>query len=523
MAPNKVTYCGLISALGKQRRRGSRYPELAYELWQELRDEHSTSGETLDAISLRTGMKACVDVGKVEEAEKLVEQAIWNRSPAAKDVRTYNILLKGYSMTGSSGKRKKQLQNVMQRMRTTEVQPSCVTYNILIDSHVRCGDVTAARECMKAATAAGIKLDAWSYTSLIKGCVESEDMYGATAVIEDMRVSGVKPTYITYSTLIDGYAKAGDMAEAREVLQTMIYAGEQPSAVTYNSMLRGYAMSMQSGSLSEALQLLDDMQIQGVSPAVDTFNTLMSAAVGADEGHLALDLHQRMLAAGLRPDGVTFTVMLQAHGRLGQVSEAVAAFESLSRDPNAAMDITAYNAMVAAFAQSGDMTAAESMLQRACSFAKRVGLPPPREAFGAVVAGYVRLKQVSPAVQTVRKFNAAGGTPDVQMLDMLVNLCVHLGEFKIALQAVRSMELIGAEVDKEKYKAMVVKKMERAAATASRIKNSEGDGRRNGIGDDLSRRRQPAGERKSVYLERFKFWLGLPNNYYNDSETDGSW
>jgi pentatricopeptide repeat protein len=517
MRPNKVTYCGLISALGKQRRKGSRYVELAYDLWVELQSS-TNGGSQLDSAALRTGMKACVDIGKMDEAEQVLKIGLENKVQGANDVRNYNILLKGYAMNGNV---RAQINDVMERMYAAKVKPSRVTYNILIDSYVRAGQVVEAVSRMNEATESGLELDAFSYTSLIKGCVKAGDMQGATTVLEDMRIARIKPTYITFSTLIDGHARAGDLITARKMLQTMISAGEKPSAVTYNSLLRGYAQISDTDALPQALQLLDDMQQQGVAPAVDTFNTLMSAAMSAGHGNVAIDLYERMLGAELRPDGVTFTILLQAHASLGAVSEAVAAFESLSKDPNAAMDIRAYNAMVNAFAMAGDMGAAENMLGKACEFANRIGAPPPVEAFGAVVTGYARLKLVAPAVQTVRRFNAAGGTPDVQMLDILVDLCVRTGEFKIAMQAVRSMELIGAEVDKEKYRTLVVNRMEYLAAAeakaqkrrnnyASYYKNKSSYDSVQGGGADS----RPAD--KNAYLERFKFWLGLPNRYYDD-------
>ena len=52
LAPNFVTYCGLISALGKVRRRGQPSAELAYQLWQELYQLQ----EPLDAAAFRTGL-----------------------------------------------------------------------------------------------------------------------------------------------------------------------------------------------------------------------------------------------------------------------------------------------------------------------------------------------------------------------------------------------------------------------------------------------------------------------------------
>lgn len=50
---NYVTYCGLISALGKERRRGQPSADLAYQLWQELYEAEMPG---LDAAAYRAGM-----------------------------------------------------------------------------------------------------------------------------------------------------------------------------------------------------------------------------------------------------------------------------------------------------------------------------------------------------------------------------------------------------------------------------------------------------------------------------------
>ena len=54
LLPNFITYCGLISALGKVRRRGQPSAEIAYQLWQELCQLQLP----LDAGAYRTGKAA---------------------------------------------------------------------------------------------------------------------------------------------------------------------------------------------------------------------------------------------------------------------------------------------------------------------------------------------------------------------------------------------------------------------------------------------------------------------------------
>jgi pentatricopeptide repeat protein len=58
---------------------------------------------------------------------------------------------------------------------------------------------------------------------------------------------------------------------------------------------------------------------------------------------------------------------------LGCLPDAVATFEALARDPGAALDLPAYNAMVHALARAGEMAAAESMLDTASRLAEAQG------------------------------------------------------------------------------------------------------------------------------------------------------
>ncbi len=70
LTPNVVTYCGLISALGRERRRGLRFAATAAELWDEL----AGSGAQLDAAAYRAGER-CLAAGSRARAARLSPRA----------------------------------------------------------------------------------------------------------------------------------------------------------------------------------------------------------------------------------------------------------------------------------------------------------------------------------------------------------------------------------------------------------------------------------------------------------------
>ena len=368
---NKVTYCCLISACGRQRRRGLRWAALAYELWRELERAALADGAPLDAAAFRAGMKACVDVGRVDEAWALLRRMA-EVAREAPDVRAYNILLKGLSRGGDRAA----LDRALARMRAAGVAPSAVTYNTLIDGYVRGGALAEAEACAAAAAGAGVALDAWSYSTLLKGHVRAGDLAAAEGVLEAMASAGVAPTAVTFTTLVDGYVRGGDLAAARSLLGRMAAAGVRPTVVTWNTLLRGAArVAAPPGAAlaPEALALLDEMAAAGVPPSPDSYNTLMSAALEGGDAALALVLRARATAAGLAPDGLTYTLTIRAHGALGQPGEAVAAFRALTADPAAQLDLQAYSALADALCRSGDVAAAERVAARGAAFAKRQG------------------------------------------------------------------------------------------------------------------------------------------------------
>ena len=62
------------------------------------------------------------------------------------------------------------------------------------------------------------------------------------------------------------------------------------------------------------------------------------------------------------------------------------------------------------------------------------GEAPPRQAYGALIAGYARMRDIDGALATLRKFHSVGGVPDSRMFDVLIDVCIKQGEFKRALQ-----------------------------------------------------------------------------------------
>ncbi|DBA92143.1 TPA: hypothetical protein ACH3X1_015865 [Trebouxia sp. C0004] len=441
LTPNYITYCGLISAFGKVRRRGQPSADLAYQLWQEL----CSLQLPLDAAAFRTGMNACISVGKLTEARQLLQDM--KQRNIALDIRVFNILLKGYSRRGGVSA----VPSILQEMADAGLKPSAVTYNTLIDTYVTAGQLAQARQTCADAQAAGVALDVWSYSGLIKGFVQNNELQAALEILQEMKeADNITPNEVTYSTLIDGCVRAGVIDTGKELLSEMVAGGVKPNAVTYNTLIRAYAMDDK-----EAFGMLNEMGKAGVMPTVDTFNTLMDACIRRVDPPAVLRLFRRMVQSGYSPDAVSYTTLITALSWLGRSAEALEAFKELDASPSAQVDLYAYNAVISALSVAGRMTDARSYLQQAAQLAQDQAAPAPVEAFGAIIKGYARLNQAEAALDVMRDFWQQGGEPDDSMFEVLVTLCVRTGEFRKALQVVHAMDKLGRPADKMRIKKVL--------------------------------------------------------------------
>jgi len=101
-------------------------------------------------VACRTGMNACISVGKLTEARQLLQDM--KQRNIAPDIRVFNILLKGYSRRGGVSA----VPGILQEMADAGLKPSAVTYNTLIDTYVTAGQLAQARQTCADAQAAGV-------------------------------------------------------------------------------------------------------------------------------------------------------------------------------------------------------------------------------------------------------------------------------------------------------------------------------------------------------------------------------
>ena len=485
---NQVTWCVLMGGLLKcSQRKREAATKAAHALWQRFLDEEACGAVVMDQGAFACGINVCCESGDMVGASALLQRML-KSSNCQPDFRQYNMLIKGYKKLGEIDK----VENVLSTMQNRGVMPTMETYNSVVSAHCASGNDVAALAVIEQQRLRGMPLDERAWGSVMQLYVMRQDIDGAEACLVRMQGAGAHPTAYTFTKLITLYADVLQPVEAKSaaanVRRQMLAQNVVPTVTYFNAMLR-ITLRDSRDVMSQASAAIVEMRRCGLEPTVDTCNTVMAGAMAQDDPIVSVTVFTMLTQQGMLPDAVTYTTLMAAIE--GQMVERERVFKKI-KDP----DIVAYRAIIALYAKGGRIPDACRLLDRMKDICKQEGRKQDlMPAYSVIATAYARMYRAEEAVLVLRECYREGGIPDGPFLETVLQTCVATGKVTYAQQIVRAMQLSGFTVDVKKYQDLV-------DYSSARLTQQE---------EELS----PQKEQIVVGLERFKFWLGMPNAYYN--------
>lgn len=116
-----------------------------------------------------------------------------------------------------------------------------------------------------------------TYNAVIDGLVNFNRVHDAEDVLEWMREDGVTPSVITYTTLIKGWGGERDLGEARRVFRCMTQEGIAADTLAYNAFLNACVRAENVEAAKQVLDMVESgMEDEDVRPDVYTYTPLLA-------------------------------------------------------------------------------------------------------------------------------------------------------------------------------------------------------------------------------------------------------
>ncbi|KAE8706835.1 60S ribosomal protein L6-1-like [Hibiscus syriacus] len=279
------------------------------------------------------------------------------------NVVSYNAMIEGYS----SLEKLSEALDLFRNMRLRSLPPSLLTFVSLLGVsaalyvYAKCSYVKDARLLFEEMN----KKDIVVWNALFFGYTQQLENEEVLKLFSKLQLSRQKPNEFTFAALmtassnlaslrhgqqvhtqlikhgldsdpfvtnaiIDMYAKCGSLEDARKTFNTTAWR----DIVCWNSMISTYA---HHGEAEGALQIFERMLKEGMKPNYVTFVGLLSACVHAGFVELGLHYFGSMPTSGVKPGIEHYACVVSLLGHAGKLYEAKALIESLPIKPAAVL------------------------------------------------------------------------------------------------------------------------------------------------------------------------------------------
>lgn len=361
-----------------------------------------------------------------------------------------------------------------------------VTLSMVMNAYLSCRQPDAAINTFEAAV--GLKADGSSKTDpvTLKGKEKGALVPNHSAL-----------NLITVSSLMRAHALKGDTASVHRVLAALegrsgvsvdgIESMEWPNTGTiiadtqcYNIALTAAAKGGEKDRIDAALELFHSMRepMQGGSnPCKDliSYNTIIGALAKAGRAEDAFSMFDRMKRSNLKPDKYTYTSLINACVKEGDMQELLFDMKEQGVHP----DVVTYNAMIRSLCDRYQWFEAKKLVTEMESR----GIPPDSMTYGLLMRGLLKANKPSTCLTLFETACAdrrtASLTENVHLYTTAIAASSAIGNHERALDLVSRMNIAGVKPNLKTMTALMSAclssgKAELAADVYSRIANPDG-------------------------------------------------
>jgi len=348
LQPDTVTFTAIISGLAKLGTSSRGQSLLAKEWFVKLRD----AGLKPNVVTYAEIIRSCVADHNVSLAEEMFhDMSMQSVSPNA-------VVVDSLLNVHSTARDQVAAERVLRIMVKQKISPSIVSYGLVIKAAARAGDFYRASAWAVRVSTAHLSPDAKIYHALLSACAQVHDVVAALDVIARMTAGGIPHDVVSFSTLLHTCANAANLREAERQFSAMQDAGVKPNSYTLNAMVNA---CVRADAAVEAERWFMKVIRMGSDVKMFTYNGVIRAWAVRGDPHRTRLWCDRMWAATVTPDHTTHLIIIKACAWAGDAEGALEVYQRMLSEghrPN----LSIYHTLLKQMALTGNYLQARHIL-----------------------------------------------------------------------------------------------------------------------------------------------------------------
>ncbi|XP_031261515.1 pentatricopeptide repeat-containing protein At5g52850, chloroplastic [Pistacia vera] len=309
-SPNVISWTSLIAGFVEHG-----FHQEAFQLFEEMQ----ASGVQPNSFTISSILGACSTVESVSQLSKIHGCAI--KTEVDDDIVVGNALVDAYAGLGLVDDAWQVISKMSHR--------DAAAYTSLATRMNQMGHHEAALNIITHMYNDNVKMDGFSLASFIAASASlAGEEIGKQLHCHSMK-SGLVCWISVSNSLVDLYGKSGSLSDAHRVFREIT----EPDVVSWNTLISGLASN---GYISFALSAFDDMRLAGIKPDYVTYLIVLSACSRGGLVDLGLEYFQSMEKVHyLLPQFDHYVRLVDLLGRAGRLEEAMDVLQTMPFRPDA--------------------------------------------------------------------------------------------------------------------------------------------------------------------------------------------
>ncbi|EFH39266.1 pentatricopeptide repeat-containing protein [Arabidopsis lyrata subsp. lyrata] len=353
---------------------------------------------------------------------------------------TYNTMIDTYGKSGQI----KEASETFKRMLEEGIVPTTVTFNTMIHvygNNGQFGEVTSLMKTMKFHCAP----DTRTYNILISLHTKNNDIERAGTYFKEMKGAGLKPDPVSYRTLLYAFSIRRMVKEAEELIAEMDDNDVEIDEYTQSALTRMYIeaeMLEKSWSWFRRVHVAGNMSSEGYSANIDAYGERGYLSEAERVFICCQEVNKRTV--------LEYNVMIKAYGISKSCEKACELFESMM-SYGVTPDKCTYNTLVQILASADMPDKAKCYLEKM----RETGYVSDCIPYCAVISSFVKLGQLNMAEEVYKEMVEYNIEPDVVVYGVLINAFADTGNVQQAMSYVEAMKEAGIPGNSVIYNSLI--------------------------------------------------------------------
>lgn len=314
-----------------------------------------------DRFTVASVLSACANLEKLELGKQIHAYIIRAELDISGVVR--NAMVSMYAKSGGVETARK----IVEQCRMSQI--NVIAFTALLDGYIKLGDITPARLIFDSLG----DCDVVAWTAMIVG-YEQNGLYNeALNLFRSMIRQGSKPNSYTLAAILSVSSSLANLNHGKEIHASAIRSGEVLSVSVSNALITMYA---KAGSINGAQRVFD---LICWSRDTVSWTSMITALAQHGLGEEAVELFEKMLALGIKPDHITYVGVLSACIHVGLVEWGHCYFNMMK-------DVHKIEPTPSHYACMIDLLGRAGLIQKAHEFIEDMPIEPDMVAWGSLLA-----------------------------------------------------------------------------------------------------------------------------------------